>query len=83
MPFLSSIPKLTWSAAVDIVLVATIIYQLILIVRGRRAAHILTGVGIIAISYAVSVWANLELLRSLLSTDICQFISCEVRWKRR
>ncbi len=65
---MSSIPKLTWSAAVDIVLVATIIYQLILIVRGRRAAHILTGVGIIAISYAVSVWANLELLRSLLST---------------
>lgn len=68
LPFLSSIPKLTWSAGVDILLVATIVYQLILIIRGRRAAHILSGVGIIACSYLLSVWANLELLRSLLST---------------
>ena len=68
LPFLSSIPKLTWSAGVDILLVAAIVYQLILIIRGRRAAHILTGVGFIACSYLVSVWANLELLRSLLST---------------
>ncbi len=68
VPFLSTIPKLTWSAVIDIVLVAAIVYQLILIVKGRRAAHILTGVGIIGVSYVASVWANLELLRSLLAT---------------
>jgi diadenylate cyclase len=68
LPFLSTITKLTWSEAIDIVVVAVIVYQLILIVKGRRAAHILTGVGIIAVSYSISVWANLELLRSLLST---------------
>lgn len=68
IPYLSTIPKLTWSAVVDIVLVAVIIYQLILIVQGRRAAHILTGVGVILVTYGASVYANLELLRSLLST---------------
>ena len=68
IPLLSTIPKLTWSAAIDIVLVAAIIYQLILLVKGRRAAHILTGVAIIAVSYSASVWLNLELLGSLLST---------------
>ena len=42
---LSSLPKFSWTAAVDIAVVALIIYNFILIVRGRRAANILTGIG--------------------------------------
>ena len=35
------LPKLTFTAAIDVLLVACLIYQLIMIVRGTRAGHIL------------------------------------------
>jgi diadenylate cyclase len=66
-PLFSSIPKLTPIAVLDILAVAFLIYQFIMIVRGRRAAHILTGICILVVIYAVAVWAQLELLRSILA----------------
>lgn len=58
-----------WLAAlVDITVVAFLIYQLLMIIRGRRAANILTGLTILAIIYFASVWFHLELLRTVLST---------------
>lgn len=65
---LPALPALTWTSAIDILAVAFLIYQFIVIVRGRRAAHILTGIGILLAIYLVSVWAHLELLRTLLAT---------------
>ncbi len=62
------IPKLTVTAVIDILAVAFLIYQFIMIVRGRRAAHILTGLFILVLVYAVAVWARLDLLRSVLAT---------------
>ncbi|HLJ51098.1 MAG TPA: diadenylate cyclase CdaA [Bryobacteraceae bacterium] len=56
------------TAFVDIVLVAFLIYQFILIIRGRRAAHILIGIAVLSLVYYVAVWARLELLRSVLAT---------------
>ena len=38
-----------------------------MIVRGRRAAHILTGLWILVIVYLIAVWARLDLLRSVLA----------------
>ena len=61
------IPKLTVTAVVDILAVALLIYQGIMIVRGRRAAHILTGLWILGIVYIVAVYAHMELLRSVLA----------------
>ncbi len=70
LPFssLPELPRLTLSAAVDIFLVAFLIYQFVMIVRGRRAAHVLSGIGILVLIYLFSVWAHLELLRSMLAT---------------
>jgi DNA integrity scanning protein DisA with diadenylate cyclase activity len=65
---LLQMPRLTWSAALDIVLTAFIIYQFIIIVRGRRSAAILAGLLIIVLVYLVSVYAKLELLRTILAT---------------
>jgi diadenylate cyclase len=65
---IADLPALTWTSAIDILAVAILIYQFIVIVRGRRAAHILTGIGILLAIYLVSVWAHLELLRTLLAT---------------
>jgi diadenylate cyclase len=65
---LLQMPQLTWRAAMDIVLTAFIIYQFIIIVRGRRSAAILAGLLIIVLVYLVSVYAKLELLRTILAT---------------
>lgn len=64
----SNVPRLTVTAAVDILCVAFLIYQFIAIVRGRRAAHILTGLVLVLAIYVVASWARLELLRSILAT---------------
>jgi diadenylate cyclase len=67
LPVLSSLPKISFTAIVDILAVAFLIYQLLMIVRGTRAGHILIGILAAVMVYAVSVWAGLEALRSLLS----------------
>lgn len=66
--FVDSIPPLTWTAAVDILLVSIVIYQLFVIIRGRRAAHILIGLAVVGAVYFISVAAGLELLRTMLET---------------
>jgi diadenylate cyclase len=64
---LSSLPSLTWRGALDILVVAFLIYQLLMILRGRRAAHILIGVAILTIMYVVSLLLGLQLLSAILS----------------
>jgi len=61
-----TVPQIGISAVVDILAVAFIIYQLLQIVRGTRAAHILVGIVTVAALYQVAVRAHLEALRSLL-----------------
>jgi len=66
-PITSAFEKLTITSAVDILIVAILLYQFIMIIRGRRAAHILSGLGVLVLAYLVSIWAGLELLRAILS----------------
>jgi diadenylate cyclase len=69
LPFsLTDLPPLTLTAAIDIVVVALLIYQFLLIIRGRRAVHVLLGVGVLALIYGVAVWGKLDLLRTILAT---------------
>lgn len=60
-------PQLTITAIVDILAVAFLIYQLLLIVRGTRAAHILVGIGTIVFVYLIALRTGLDALRSMLS----------------
>ena len=64
---LPEIPKLTLASAIDIIAVALLIYQLVLMVRGRRALPVLTGVAMLGAAYLIAAWAHLELLRSVLA----------------
>ena len=64
---LPSPPKLTLMGVVDIFIVAFLIYELILIVRGTRAAHILLGILTIVFIYNLALWLRLDLLHSILS----------------
>jgi len=67
LPF-PELPPLTLTSAIDILIVATLIYQFLLIIRGRRAAHVLLGLCVLALIYLVAVWAKLDLLRTILAT---------------
>jgi diadenylate cyclase len=64
----SELPRLTITAAVDIIVVAVLIYQFLLIIRGRRAVHVLLGLCVLGLIYALAVWAKLELLHTILAT---------------
>jgi diadenylate cyclase len=64
---LPSLPDLTVTGIVDILVVAALIYQCLMVVRGTRAGHILGGILVMVLLYGVALWANLEALRSLLS----------------
>ncbi len=61
------IPKLTFTSVIDILAVAILIYQLLLIIRGRRAAYVLSGLWVLVIVYLIAMYAHLELLRSVLA----------------
>jgi diadenylate cyclase len=62
------IPTLTVTAVIDILAVAFVIYQLLEIVRGTRAAHILVGILAVVITYEIALRTGLEALRSLLAS---------------
>ena len=65
--FTLPVPNLTLTGVIDILAVGFLIYQALSIVRGTRAAHILLGILMAVLLYVVSLWARLEVLRTLLS----------------
>jgi len=68
--FLPLLPNLTLRGVVDILVVAFLVYQALMVVRGTRAGHILLGIFIMVALYGLSVWAGLEALRAVLSFTV-------------
>lgn len=64
---LPTLPEPTLTAILDIVVVAFLIYQALMVVRGTRAGHVLLGILIMVLLYTVALWAGLEALRSVLA----------------
>ena len=67
LPLLPSIRDLDLNAVIDILVVAFLVYQCLMVVRGTRAGHILAGILVIVALYAASLWAGLVALRSVLA----------------
>jgi diadenylate cyclase len=65
--FLPSLPGLNLTAAIDILVVAFLIYQALMVVRGTRAGHILIGILMMMSLYGLASWAGLEALRALMA----------------
>src|SRR6185295_9801069 len=61
------IPKLTVTAVLDILAVAVLLYNFILMLRGRRAMHVFTGLLALVVLYLVALVMGLNLLRSVLA----------------
>jgi diadenylate cyclase len=65
--FLPALPTLTLIDVIDILLVAVLVYEALMVVRGTRAGHILMGILMMVTVYALAVWFGLEALHSVLS----------------
>jgi len=65
-PF-SVLPKLTVTSAIDILVVAVLIYQFLHIIQGRRAVFVLLGICILGVVYVGAIVLRLELLRTILA----------------
>ena len=61
-----TMPEITLTAVFDILAVAFVVYQLLLIVRGTRAAHVLAGIFTVILAYGIAYFTGLEALRALL-----------------
>jgi diadenylate cyclase len=61
-------PHFTKYFVLDILAVWFLIYQMLQIIRGTRAAHILAGILTVVIVYQLAVYMNLEALRSILQS---------------
>jgi len=66
--FTFNAPHFTKYFVLDILAVWFLVYQLLQIVRGTRAAHILAGILTVVIVYQLAVYMNLEALRSILQS---------------
>lgn len=57
---------------IDIFLVWVVVYRALLLIKRTSAAQILSGLGIIAIAYIISIWAGLSTLNWLLEKFFSQ-----------
>ncbi|HXA48770.1 MAG TPA: diadenylate cyclase CdaA [Candidatus Acidoferrum sp.] len=65
--FLPALPTFTFIDVIDILLVAVLVYEALMVVRGTRAGHILIGILTMVTIYTAAVMFGLEALRSVLS----------------
>ncbi|MEA3138560.1 MAG: diadenylate cyclase [Gammaproteobacteria bacterium] len=68
MRFLSPLPHVSALSVLDILLVALIIYELLALIKGTRAALMLVGVGVLAVIVYFSHFAELATLNWLVSS---------------
>jgi len=62
------LPPFTWQSALDIALVAIVIYQLLTLVRGTRAAHMLVGAAGVAVLWLLIRREQLPVLNWAINT---------------
>jgi len=68
LPMIGRLPQMTVSSAIDILLVALIIYQFLILIRGTRAVPVLVGVGGLALAFYIAHVAELRTVNFLVGT---------------
>jgi diadenylate cyclase len=66
--YFSRTPEWSWISVIDILLVAALIYYVLRLVRGTRAAPMLLGVAALAVAFYIAHIANLRTLDWLIGT---------------
>jgi diadenylate cyclase len=67
-PVIGRLPQMTVTSVIDILLVALIIYQFLILIRGTRAVPVLVGVGGLALAFYVAHVAELRTVNFLVGT---------------
>jgi diadenylate cyclase len=69
-----SLPRLTWIAALDILVVAYLIYQLLVFIKGTRAVQMAVGLGLVVVFFYFSRWVRLETVSWMLTYVLPYFV---------
>ena len=65
---LTPLARLDLRSALDILIIATLIYYLLKLLRGTRAVQMLVAIGLLMLFYRGARWARLEMVEWLLTT---------------
>jgi len=68
LPMMGRLPQMTVTSVIDILLVALIIYQFLVLIRGTRAVPVLVGVGGLALAFYIAHIAELRTVNFLVGT---------------
>jgi diadenylate cyclase len=66
--------QITLLSVIDILLVAIIVYQFLVLLRGTRASQMLVGLLLLVVAYYGSQWGNLATVHWILSTALPYFV---------
>src|SRR5215831_16384048 len=69
-----TLPHLTWIAALDVLIVAFIIYQMMNLIRGTRAVQMAIGLTLLVAFFYFSRWSHLETVSWLLTNILPYFV---------
>jgi diadenylate cyclase len=67
-------PRLTWISALDILIVAFIIYQVLILIKGTRAVQMALGLTVLVGFFYFSRWSRLETVSWLLTNILPYFV---------
>jgi diadenylate cyclase len=68
LSFTRFVELLTWRDAVDVLVVAVVIYNLLLLIRGTRAVQMLLGIVFVGLVYYIAHLADLPTLQKILES---------------
>jgi diadenylate cyclase len=69
-----TVPHLTWNAALDIFIVAFLIYQILVLIKGTRAVQMALGLAFIILFFYFSRWVRLEAVSWMLTNLLPYFV---------
>ena len=69
-----TVSRLTWNAALDIFIVAILIYQILVLIKGTRAVQMALGLAFITAFFYFSRWVRLEAVTWMLTNVLPYFV---------
>jgi diadenylate cyclase len=66
--------RLTWAALLDILIVAYIVYQVLVFIKGTRAVQMGIGLGLVVVFFYFARWAQLETVSWILTNILPYFV---------
>ena len=69
-----NLPRLTWTSVLDIFVVAFIIYQVLVFIKGTRAVQMVLGLVLIVVFFYFALWIRLQTASWILTNIVPYFV---------